>query len=179
MTIALHRRQRVPSALLLSLLFASCGGGGGGNGGAPPPPPPVSGRNDSISTATPLNNGSFAASISPSGHPSTVFNPDEDFYSITTTAASTVTIDIDAQVNGSPMDSVIEIVGANGIPLGSCVTPNFNSSCVHDDEDDGVELDSFLQIRVAGATTFYVHVIDWRGDARPDLLYTINVSGIN
>jgi hypothetical protein len=270
-TIALHRRQRVPSALLLSLLFASCGGGGGGgNGGGGAPPPaaltitttslpagvigaPYSqtisatggsgarmftvtagalpaglalnagtgtisgspagpaatanftltvvdsgspqqndtqalsiainatavGRNDDIANATPLTNGSFAASISPSGHPSTVFNPDEDFYSITTTAASTVTVDINAQVNGSPMDSVIEIVGANGNPLGTCVTPNFNSPCIHDDEDTAVELDSFLQVQVAGATTFYVHVVDWRGDARPDLLYTIVVSGIN
>jgi hypothetical protein len=265
--IALHRWQRVPSTLLLSLLFASCGGGGGGGG--PPPPAALTitttslpagvigtpysqtisatggsgartftvtagalpaglalnagtgtisgspagpaatanftltvvdsgspqqndtqalsiainatavGRNDDIANATPLTNGSFAASISPSGHPSTVFNPDEDYYRITTTAASTVTVDIDAQVDGSPMDSVIEIVGANGIPLGTCITPNFNSPCIHDDETVGVDLDSFLQVRVAGATTFYVHVVEWRGDARPDLLYTIVVSGIN
>ena len=137
------------------------------------------GRNDSIATATTLTNGSFAASISPSGDPSTVFGPDEDFYRITTTAAATVTIDINAQSNGSPMDSVIEIVGANGLPLSTCIAPNFNSPCIHDDEDAGVELDSFLQVRVAGATTFYVHVVEWRGDARPDLLYTIVVSGIN
>jgi hypothetical protein len=137
------------------------------------------GRNDSIANATTLTNGSFAASISPSGHPSTVFNPDEDYYRITTTAASTVTIDINAQSNGSPMDSVIEIVDAGGVTLNTCVAPDFDSPCIHDDEDAGVELDSFLQVQVAGATTFYVHVVDWRGDARPDHLYTIVVSGIN
>jgi hypothetical protein len=137
------------------------------------------GRNDDIASATTLTNGSFAASISPSGHPSSVFNPDEDYYRITTTAASTVTVDINAQVNGSPIDSVIEIVGANGVPLNTCVTPDFNSPCIHDDEDSGVDLDSFLQVQVGGATTFYVHVVDWRGDARPDLLYTIVISGIN
>ncbi len=71
----------------------------------------VAGRNDSIADATPLGNGTFAASISPSGHPNTVFDADEDYYAITTTAASTVTVDINADVNGSPLDSVIEIVG--------------------------------------------------------------------
>ncbi|MDP9199203.1 MAG: Ig domain-containing protein [Pseudomonadota bacterium] len=137
------------------------------------------GRNDSIATATTLTNGSFAASISPSGDPSTVFDPDEDFYRITTTAASTVTIDINAQSIGSPMDSVIGIVDAGGVTLNTCVDPDFNSPCVDDDEDPGVVLDSFLQVQVTGATTFYVHVVDWRGDARPDHLYTIAVSGIN
>jgi len=137
------------------------------------------GRNDSIATATPLGNGSFAASISPSGHPNTVFDPDEDYYRITTTAASTVTIDINAQVNGSPLDSVIEFVGANGARLNTCVSPAFTSECMHDDEQLGVTLDSFLQIRVAGPTTFYVHVVDWRFDGRPDQLYQIVISGVN
>jgi hypothetical protein len=136
------------------------------------------GRNDSIATATTLTNGSFAASISPSGDPSTVFDPDEDFYRITTTAASTVTIDINTQSIGSPMDSVIEIVDAGGVTLTTCVEPNFTSTCI-DPEDPDVLVASFLQIRVATATTFYVHVVDWRGDARPDHLYTIVVSGIN
>ena len=87
------------------------------------------GRNDSIATATVLpGNGTYSASISPSGDPNTVFDPDEDFYRITTTAASTVTVDINAVVNGSPLDSVIEITGANGVPLNACVAPAFNST---------------------------------------------------
>ncbi len=67
--------------------------------------------------------GTYSASISPSGHPNTVFDPDEDYYQITTTAASTVTVDINAVVNGSPLDSVIEIVGANGLPLATLRRP--------------------------------------------------------
>ncbi len=27
--------------------------------------------------------------------------------------------------------------------------------------------------------TFYVHVLDWRGDARPDMQYYLNISGVN
>jgi hypothetical protein len=139
------------------------------------------GRNDSIANATALpGDGSYAASISPSGHPNSVFSPDEDYYAITTTAASTVTVDIDAVVNGSPLDPVIEIVGANGVQLTSCVAPGFTSACEHDDEDTlAGDLDSFLQIEVSGATTFYVHVVDWGSVARPDKLYNLNISGVN
>jgi hypothetical protein len=163
------------------MLATGCGSGGGGGGGGPPPPPPPpgSGRNDSIATATAVGNGDFAASISPMGHPNSVIAPDEDYYRIAATAASTVTIDINARVNGSPLDPVIEIVSANGTRLNSCTAPAFNSSCVHDDEVTGVLLDSFLQVQLGGPTTIYVHVMDFRSDARPDFRYNIVVSGVN
>jgi hypothetical protein len=143
------------------------------------------GRNDSTATATALGNGTFAASISPAGNPNTVVDPDEDYYRITTTGTSTVTIDIDAHdvvppAIGSPLDSVIEIVNAAGTQLSTCdIASSFTSPCESDDETPGVSLDSFLQIQVVGATTFYVHVVDFRGDARPDLKYNIIVSGVN
>ncbi|MFZ2508003.1 MAG: Ig domain-containing protein [Steroidobacteraceae bacterium] len=139
------------------------------------------GRNDSIATATPLplGNASFAASISPSGHPNTVLDPDEDYYRITTQGPLRITIDIDAQANGSPLDSVIEFVDANGVRLNSCNAPTFLGACVHDDDVTGVMLDSILEIQVNGATTFYVHVVDFRGDGRPDLLYDLVMSIAN
>ena len=138
------------------------------------------GRNDSTATATALGNGTFAASISPSGNPNTLVEPDEDYYRITTTGTSTVTIDIDAQTIGSPLDSVIEIVNLAGNQLSTCdIATSFISPCESDDETFGVSLDSFLQIQVVGATTFYVHVVDFRGDARPDLKYNITISGVN
>ena len=136
-------------------------------------------RNDTIAGATAIGNGTFAASISPSGHPNTVFAPDEDFYEITTSAASTVTVDINADVDGSPLDSVIEILGANGAQLSTCVAPTFTGACEDDDESAGVDLDSFLEIRVGGATTFYIHVVDFGGSARPDKLYELVISGVN
>lgn len=139
------------------------------------------GRNDSIADATVLpGDGTYHASISPSGHPNTVFAPDEDFYRITTTAASTVTVDINARVNGSPLDSVLEIAGANGAALATCVAPTFTDTCQHDDDDTGNgELDSFLQVRVPANTTFYIHVVDWGSNARPDKLYDLVISGVN
>lgn len=137
------------------------------------------GRNDSIATATTLaGNGTFSASISPSGNPNTILDPDEDYYRITTTVASDITVDINAQSNGSPLDSVIELLAANGVRLNTCVSPGFVSACVHDDETLGVVLDSFLIIRVSGATTFFLHVVEFRGDGRPDLLYDIVITGV-
>lgn len=137
------------------------------------------GRNDSIADATPLGNGTFNASISPSGDPGTLLAPDEDFYAITTTATSTITIDVDAQVNGSPLDSVIEVLNASGTQLASCGSPSFTSDCFSDDEELGVALDSFLEVRVNGADTIYVHVVDWGMNARPDQLYDLAISGVN
>ncbi len=138
------------------------------------------GRNDTIADATVLpGNGTYSASISPSGHPNTVYAPDEDYYAITTTAASTVTVDINAAVNGSPLDSVIEIVDVNGLQLSTCGAPAFVDACAHDDEDPGIVFDSLLQLQVASATTFYIHVVDWSGNARPDKLYDLVISGVN
>ncbi len=141
------------------------------------------GRNDTIATATPLPlaNATYSASISPSGNPNTFFAPDEDYYRITTAGPLRVTIDIDAQVLGSPLDPVIELVDANGTVLNSCVAPVYNSPCISDDEVLGVQLDSYLEIQIsAGAgATFYLHVVDWRGDARPDMKYNIVMSLAN
>ena len=47
---------------------------------------------------------------------------------------------------------------------------------MNDDEQTGVSLDSLLQVQVDGATTFYIHVVDWRGNARPDMLYDPSIS---
>mgnify|MGYP006313558375 CR=1 FL=1 len=107
------------------LFIEACGGGGGGG-----PPPTAPGRNDTIATATPLplGNATFAGSISPSGHPNTVFAPDEDYYRITTQGPLRVAIDINAQVNGSPLDSVIEFVDSSGVVLNSCVAPAFRTT---------------------------------------------------
>jgi hypothetical protein len=134
------------------------------------------GRNDSIATATPLGNGSVIASISPSGHPNTQFGPDEDFYRIVTTAASTITVDVSAVVPGT-IDTVVELVNAAGNRLQTCGPPQYDDECMNDDRSGG-NLDSLLEVEVGAATTFYIHVVEWRGDARPDLRYRLEISGI-
>ena len=134
------------------------------------------GRNDSIATATPIGNGIIVASISPSGHPNSVFEPDQDFYAVQATATSTITVDLTGV--GGGIDTVIELVNAGGSRLQTCGAPLFDQECMNDDRQPG-DLDSLLEVRVSAATTFYIHVAEWRGDGRPDLRYSLELSGIN
>jgi hypothetical protein len=153
---------------------------------------PNLGRNDSPATATPLSNGTYLASLSPLADPPTgVANPDSDYYKITATPGATVAIEITAQrlTPPSPLDSVLEFVDAPGTRLTLCspsptgIRGPFTQPCVHDDLQPGVRTDSKLILQVPSGNsvplTFYAHVLDFRGDARPDFLYTITVSGAN
>ncbi len=157
------------------------------------------GRNDTIQTATPLSNGAFMASISPYDDPS-ASGADTDYYKLSANPGATVFIGIFAQQLNppSPLDSVIEIVDSSGARLSICKDPaqaflqppavldpnpnDFNDSCINDDESPST-LDSSLQLQVPGSATspltFYLHVLDWSGRARPDMVYQIQVSGAN
>jgi hypothetical protein len=86
----------------------------------------------------------------------------------------------------SPLDSVLRILDANGSQPVICDSPpyypnSFFFPCLSDDMNDGQSTDSRLGLRVpenvTGPVTFYLHVLDYRGDARPDFVYTITVTG--
>ncbi len=159
------------------------------------------GRNDTIATATSLSSGSLLASISPYADPSDTSNPDNDFYELTSITGTVVTVEILAErlMPPSPLDSVIEIVDASGTRFSSCRDPGdsstfgpllgdnspraFDDGCINDDWMGVLTLDSRLEFLVPGTpgetVTCYVHVLDFRGDARPDLPYEIKISGAN
>ncbi len=161
-------------ALSLTIVPAS-------GGGAP-------GRNDSPGAATLLSNGTFRASISPLDNPGGVLVSDTDFYSLTASGGSIVTVEITALrlPSPSPLDSVIRIVDSGGNVPGTCITPDSTSGqfvdvCLNDDIILGGITDSRLAFRVpaGGPLTFFVQVIDFSGNARPDLFYSITVTGAN
>jgi len=100
----------------------------------------------------------------------------------------------------SELDPVVEILDGSGTRLSTCKDPasaflrpplvpdpnpnDFNDACINDDDPGSGTTDSSLAFQVPGTAggppvTFYVHVLDWRGDARPDLRYQILVSGAN
>jgi hypothetical protein len=155
------------------------------------------GRNDTAAHATvlPVNGSSsvsVAASISPyidppNGAPSA---GDNDFYKITAMGGSVVHVETWAKRNNSnnPLDTVIEITDANGIRVNTCRQPGdttmaFAGPCINDDLSTSPHVqDSALDYQVPGtaadSNSFYVHVFDWRGDARPDMYYTLNVTGL-
>jgi hypothetical protein len=148
------------------------------------------GRNDSIATATPLGNSAdqqipLVFSISPYIDPidAPTPNPDTDYYRLIANGGSLVHVETFAQRSwgADPLDSVIEILNVGGQRLQACTLPSYISACLNDDLDTST-LDSALDFKVPGPstaqTTFYLHVFDWRGDARPDMQYFLNISGV-
>ncbi|HXE91317.1 MAG TPA: hypothetical protein VNK82_10180 [Terriglobales bacterium] len=183
------RRQRI--LILAAVALALCTGAS--------TPARAQSRNDSIGTATPLSNGTFSASISPFGDPIDVTDPDEDFYSVSVAASATLTVDVvgPGLTPPSPIDPVIEIVNSGGTRLTTCkdpgddspppglgITPDgtpsdFDDPCINDDISLGENRNSHLDFQntTGGTITVFIHVLDWRGDARPDLIYQITISG--
>jgi hypothetical protein len=98
----------------------------------------------------------------------------------------------------NPLDTVIEIVDANGHRLQTCRDPVYDNNppsslqprphpgssyqdpCMNDDITLGAITDSRLEFRVPGAAgtsvTFYIHVFDWKGMARPDMTYNLVIT---
>jgi hypothetical protein len=140
--------------------------------------------NNNISSATALSNGTYHGSISPFVDlPLDLSpNPDQDYYKFTAQPGNIVSIQIRAESLGSPMDSVIELVDSSGVRLNTCNAPGesgFISACLNDDDAEEGTHDSKLLFRApsGAATTFFLHVVDWRGDARPDMIYTLQIFG--
>jgi hypothetical protein len=151
------------------------------------------GRNDSPATATLIDNGSFQASISPyidppNGAPTPA---DNDYYKLVSLGGATVHLETFAKRTNAnnPLDTVIELVDGNGNRLSTCrqpgaTTTTFADSCINDDISASPHVqDSALDFQVLGqsniSNTFYVHVFDWSGGARPDMTYSLQVSGVS
>ena len=79
------------------------------------------------------------------------------------------------------LDTVIELLDQTGTRLNACAKPGFTSPCLNDDLDSSTT-DSALDIQVPGPAStnvpIYLHVLDWRGNARPDMTYSLQVSGV-
>ena len=153
-------------------------------------------RNDTIATATPIGGTWMQATISPYADPVNIANPDTDYYKLFALAGSIVTIDV--RSTSPVMDPVLEIVDGNGTRFTTCKDPGndnppspaipdatpttFDDECLNDDIQLGVDTNSHLDFQVPGTAgqtvTFYAHVLDSRGDARPDMSYTLQYLGV-
>jgi hypothetical protein len=138
-------------------------------------------RNDEISEAPLISSGGYMASISPFADPVSQANPDQDFYKLIAQPGNVLSVEIAAESLG-PLDSVIELVDASGTRLTTCDVPGtsgFTSPCMNDDNLEEFTLDSKLLFKApAGApTTLFLRVLDWRGDARPDMQYVLRIFG--
>src|ERR1051326_1930152 len=144
-------------------------------------------RNDELSTATPISNGMWNASISPYADPLDTANPDQDFYSLTAQGGSYVSVNVLAErlSPSSPLQGVLTILDGNGQVLQTCNQPglvaSFNNPCTSDETYAEFTLDPMLTVQVpgSGTKTIYLRLLDWRGDARPDMAYQMVVFGAN
>jgi large repetitive protein len=160
-------------------------------------------RNDSIATATPFPFGASRASLSPFGDPAGTSHPDVDYYKIVSTGGKIVSIAAGPVILFSgtrpyedEIQPVIEIIDSNGFryttcndpaddnqpagsPIPSDPTPNgFDDPCMNISSLNPGPWFANLLFRVpgTGTVTFYVRVFDFRGDARPDLVYNFGAT---
>lgn len=137
-------------------------------------------RNDSIANATPLRSGYYQLSISPYWDEHNQIASDHDYFELTAAAGSSVTIG--ANTSMAIMDPVLEIVDSSGQRYATGCSSDGTSleTCLSDDLSSANK-NALITFQVPGITgqkvVFYVHVLDWRGDARPDMQYTLTISG--
>ena len=141
-------------------------------------------RNETAQTATPISNGTWMASISPYADPLDAPNPDNDFYSFSATGGSAVSVNIFAQrLNpSSPLQPVLEILDSSGNRLQTCTQAgdtDFVDDCMSDQILPEFSSDAMLTFKPAASGNFFIHVLDFRGDARPDMVYQMGIFGAN
>jgi hypothetical protein len=160
--------------------------------------PAATGRNDTLATATPLSNVTgLKLSLSPYATSTGVVQPDQDYFKVTANGGETVQVVVGRVNTFGPLDPSIEILAVDGSRPNTCrnqgttdgltpgtvdPTPNaFDDPCVNDDIDPGVNLDSSLEIQVPGVgpQVLYIHVFDVNGNARPDMEYYLQITGVN
>jgi len=152
-------------------------------------------RNDTIKQATPLSNISLLASISPFSDPSTMMGPDVDYYSASAAPGTIVQVyvspnnDFLQPPEPNSLQPVLEIVDSTGTRYQTCgyygLLPGQvnNLPCINYLPGNQYLSSNYYAFQVPGSgtspVTFFIRVLDARGDARPDFIYTFTVFGVN
>jgi hypothetical protein len=132
-------------------------------------------RNDTIATATPVSNISLLASISPYSDPSTM-GPDVDIYSASAAPGTIVQVyvspnnDFLQPPEPNSLQPILEIVDSTGTRYQTCGYYGLLPGQVNNLPCSRL---------CTSAVTFFIRVLDARGDARPDFIYTFTVFGVN
>jgi hypothetical protein len=161
-------------------------------------------RNDTIGTASPIAPGTYYASLSPYTDASGSAAPDQDYYVMTgVNAGETYEVGVSnvyMSWNGtysapsySAIDPALELLDANGNRLATCNDPvadnppanapysagakNFTDPCISHSPAGLGTSNSYLDLQTSTANqTFYIHIFDFNGRARPDFTYSFSVT---
>ena len=167
---------------------------------------PLTGRNDTLATATAIVEGTYFASLSPYADASGTPAPDQDYYTATLSGGHPYTISANSglppgalgAVYGSgyaATDPVIEILNSSGARLALCddavadyATPgapyakgahNFTDPCIsHAPTSISNSVLLTLQVPSGPDMKIYIHVFDFEGRARPDFTYTLGLAKV-
>ena len=159
-------------------------------------------RNDSLVTASPIVPGTYTASLSPYTDAGGNAAPDQDYFVLQSAPGDTFFVSVNANISvwnsslsyvapaSSPADPAVEILDETGHRLASCNDAvldsppsgapytkgngNFTDPCISHSAE--IIYGSGLTLRLASGHSFYVHVFDFLGRARPDLLYQLSVT---
>jgi hypothetical protein len=144
----------------------------------------------------------YSGSISPYADQVLAQGPDTDYYKFTAPAGSTWAFTVVSKdhknqnfgVGPYALDPVLEILDENGIRFSNCndatddnafaglpvpldTTPaGYDDPCMNNGDGSGKASAARLEMRtpgISGEVTLYLHVFDWRGYARPDMLYDL------
>lgn len=165
-------------------------------------PSTLSARNDNLSSATPIVPGTYAASLSPYTDAAGNAAPDQDYFVLQGATGDTFSVSVSPSVfvwdsstnyasyTVAPTDPALEILDESGQRLATCNDPvfdhpppgspytggngNFLDPCVSHSANS--IFGTSLTLRLASGQSFYVHIFDFLGRARPDLLYQLAVA---
>jgi len=132
----------------------------------PSPTPPVPActdpyePNDAIGQATAISYGQVIgdAQICSTG--------DADYYVFNGYAGSRIVVNIDAQVNGSTLDSYLDLLDVDGLTI------------LVSNDDDGSSTDSYLEYILPYGGAFYLKVRDYWDRGGPDYFYSLSLSSL-
>lgn len=120
--------------------------------------------NDSIGTATPstLTAGSAGGVFSNGNNGDGPYGPttgnstgDYDFFSVPANASQEIVFDLNSNINGTEVDSLIGIYNSLGVLVAS-------------NDDDGTSRDSFIRFTTPANDTYYLVVANWIRGANGD-----------
>lgn len=156
---------------------------------------PLPARNNTLADATPIFPGTYEVSLSPFTDNNGDVAPDEDYYVVTANGGEIYHVAIasvrSASLFADVADPVLEILDSTGKRMMTCNDPladnppagapfakgagDFTDACMNVQAQwtDPSQLD--IKLPDTSAVSFYIHVFDFKGRARPDARYSLYV----
>ena len=118
-----------------------------------------------VTESEPNNNSATATAVTVGDNISGVITPigDIDFFKFTADAGLTVDIDVDAAIQGSPLDSFLRLLGADGVTV------------IRENDDDFLSFDSRIRVVLPFTGDYFVSIADLFGRGGTNFNYSMTI----